>query len=196
MKKITLYFFRGLITILPLGLTLYLLYVLLTASETFAKSMIAPILGNFYFPGTGLLLTFLFIIILGVFISQPFILKIFGLLEIPFTNLPVVKSIYNSIKSFAEYFSNQNNSGNNQAVILKIPNSEIEMVGLLTRENLDDLPNEFNKDDHVAIYLPMSYMVGGYTFFVPRSWIKPIPMGVEEVMRNSLIAWLSKTIKK
>ena len=65
------------------------------------------------------------------------------------------------------------------------------MVGLLTRNSLSDLPKEFrSKDDRVAVYLPMSYMVGGYTFFVPRSWIKPIPMGVEEVMRNSLIAWL------
>jgi len=196
MKRLTLYFFRGLLTILPLGLTLYLLYVLLTVSEKIAKVMIAPIFGNYYFPGIGLILTILLIIILGLFISQPFILRIFGLLEIPFTNLPVVKSIYNSIKSFAEYFSNQNNAENNQAVIIKIPNSEIEMVGLLTRESLDDLPNEFEKDARVAVYLPMSYMVGGYTFFVPKSWIKPIPMGVEEVMRNSLIAWLSKSSKK
>ena len=56
--------------------------------------MIAPILGNFYFPGIGLLISVIAIIVLGILVSQPFLLKIFSLLELPFTNLPVIKSIY------------------------------------------------------------------------------------------------------
>ena len=194
MKKLTLFFFRGVITILPLGLTVYLLYFILTSSETLVKSIIEPFLGSVYFPGTGLLLTVFFIIILGAFISQPFILRIFGLIELPFTNIPVVKSIYSSIKSFADYFSDQNNEDTKQAVILTIPETDIRMVGLVTRANLQDLPQEFkSKSDQIAVYLPMSYMVGGYTLFVPKESVKPIPIRVEEVMRNSLFAWLSKS---
>ena len=192
MKRITLFFLRGLLTVLPLGLTIYLLFLLLTASENIAKSIIAPLLGSFYFPGIGLILTISAIVILGVLVSQPFLLKIFGLLELPFTNLPVIKSIYNSIKSFAEYFSNQSSSEEKQAVVIHIPDSKIEMVGLVTRNDMMDLPEGFSKVDRVGVYLPMSYMVGGYTIFVPRECIRPIKMNVEEVMRNSLIAWLSQ----
>ncbi len=195
MKRITLFFLRGILTVLPLGLTIYLLFLLLTASENIAKSIIAPVIGNFYFPGIGLILSFLAIIILGILVSQPFLLKVFGLLELPFTNLPVIKSIYNSIKSFAEYFSNQNNTHDKQAVLINLPGSNIEMVGLITRNNMQGLPKGFSKDDRVGVYLPMSYMVGGYTVFVPRECIKPIEMNVEELMRNSLIAWLSQTKK-
>ena len=192
MKRITLFFLRGLLTVLPLGLTIYLLFLLLTASENIAKSIIAPLLGSFYFPGIGLILTISAIVILGVLVSQPFLLKIFGLLELPFTNLPVIKSIYNSIKSFAEYVSNQSSSEEKQAVVIQIPDSKIEMVGLVTRNDMMDLPEGFSKVDRVGVYLPMSYMVGGYTIFVPRECIRPIKMNVEEVMRNSLIAWLSQ----
>tara|TARA_E500000331_G_scaffold130875_1_gene128128 strand:+ start:141 stop:740 length:600 start_codon:yes stop_codon:yes gene_type:complete len=192
MKRVTLFFLRGLLTILPLGLTIYLLFLLLTASERLAKSIIAPMIGSFYFPGIGLILTILAIIILGMLVSQPFLLKIFSLLELPFTNLPVIKSIYNSIKSFAEYFSNQNSNEQKQAVVVRLPGDKIEMVGLVTRRDMLDLPDGFTKDDRVGVYLPMSYMVGGYTIFVPREYIKPIKMNVEELMRNSLIAWLSQ----
>ena len=104
-------------------------------------------------------MTIIAIIILGILVSQPVLLKIFGLLELPFTNLPVIKSIYNSIKSFAEYFSNQNSSDEKQAVVIQIPDSKIEMVGLVTRNDMMDLPDGFSKVDRVGVYLPMSYMV-------------------------------------
>jgi hypothetical protein len=37
----------------------------------------------------------------------------------------------------------------------------------------------------------MGYMIGGYTVFVPRDWVQPIDMSVEEAMRSSLFAWMS-----
>ena len=46
-------------------------------------------------------------------------------------------------------------------------------------------------DDRVAVYLPMGYMIGGYTVFVPRQWTTPIDMSVEEAMRSALIAFMA-----
>ena len=43
----------------------------------------------------------------------------------------------------------------------------------------------------MAVYLPMGYMIGGYTVFVPRSWTTPIDMTVEEAMRFALIAFMA-----
>jgi uncharacterized membrane protein len=62
----------------------------------------------------------------------------------------------------------------------------------VTRQNIDDLPKGFLQGDRVAVYLPMGYNIGGYTLFVPRDWLQPIDMSVEDVMRASLFAWIAQ----
>jgi uncharacterized membrane protein len=191
MKRLSRYFLRGLLAVLPIGITVYLLFVFLAWTEGIAAAIFQPLLGRLYIPGLGLVLGVAAIGALGFFISQPAARKAVDLVELPFTNLPVVKSIYNSIKSFADYFSPQHKQSPQQVVVLAVPGSDLEMVGMVTRNSLADLPDGISKDDRVAVYLPMGYMIGGYTVFVPRSWIRPIQMSVEEAMRSSLIAWMA-----
>jgi uncharacterized membrane protein len=191
-KRIYQYFFRGLITALPLGLTVYLLYVFLNWSEKLAMWLIRPFIGEFYVPGMGLALGMVGIFLLGVLVSQRGVSRLLSLVELPFTNLPVVKSIYSSLKDFADYFSPQRDpAGQQTVVVLRMPGHELEIVGLVTRQGVDDLPSGFLQHDRVAVYLPMGYMIGGYTVFVPRAWVQPIDMSVEEAMRASLFAWMS-----
>jgi len=191
-KQIYQYFFRGLITALPLGLTVYLLYVFLSWSETLAMQLIRPFIGGFYVPGMGLLLGIVGIFLLGLLVSQRGMGKLLSLVELPFTNLPVVKSIYSSLKEFADYFSPQRSkSAQQMVVILRMPGQPLEVVGLVTRQGVDDLPAGFLQGDRVAVYLPMGYMIGGYTVFVPRDWVQPIDMSVEEAMRATLFAFMS-----
>ncbi|KVW95565.1 DUF502 domain-containing protein [Thiobacillus denitrificans] len=191
-KNLSQYFFRGLITALPLGLTVYLLYVFLSWSESVAMQLIRPFIGRLYVPGMGLLLGITGIILLGMLMSQRGMGKLLSLIELPFTNLPVVKSIYSSLKSFADYFSPQRNKTAQQmVVILRMPGQDLELVGLVTRQSVDDLPAGFLQGDRVAVYLPMGYNIGGYTVFVPREWTQPIDISVEEAMRASMFAWMS-----
>jgi uncharacterized membrane protein len=191
-KQLYQYFFRGLITALPLGLTVYLFYMFLSWSEMLAMQLIRPFIGGFYVPGMGLVLGITGIFLLGFLVSQRAMGKLLSLIEFPFTNLPVVKSIYSSLKSFADYFSPQRNQATQQTVvILRMPGLALEVVGLITRQRVDDLPAGFLRGDRVAVYLPMGYMIGGYTVFVPREWVQPIDMSVEEAMRSTLFAWMS-----
>ena len=191
-KHLYQYFFRGLITALPLGLTVYLLYVFLSWSEKLAMLLIRPFIGEFYVPGLGLLLGVTGIFLLGFLVSQRTFGKLLSLVELPFTNLPVVKSIYSSLKDFADYFSPRRGQAAQQTVVsLRLPGQALELVGLVTRKNVDDLPAGFLQGDRVAVYLPMGYMIGGYTVFVPREWVQPLDMPVEEAMRASLFAWMS-----
>lgn len=191
-KHLYQYFFRGLITALPLGLTVYLLYVFLSWSEKLAMLLIRPFIGEFYVPGLGLLLGITGIFLLGFLVSQRAFGRLLSLVELPFTNLPVVKSIYSSLKDFADYFSPQRGHAAQQTVVsLRLPGQALELVGLVTRKNVDDLPAGFLQGDRVAVYLPMGYMIGGYTVFVPREWVQPLDMPVEEAMRASLFAWMS-----
>ena len=193
-KRISQYFFRGLITALPLSLTVYLLAVFLNWSETLVMRLTRPLIGDFYVPGMGLALGILGIFLLGVLVSQSGVGRLLSLIELPFTNLPVVKSIYSSLKDFADYFAPRSEADTQQmVVVLRIPGHDFEVVGLVTRQAVDDLPAGFLKGDRVAVYLPMGYMIGGYTVFVPRACVQPIDMPVEEAMRASLFAWMSTT---
>ena len=195
-KQLYQYFFRGLITALPLGLTVYLLYIFLHWSETLAMRLLLPFIGDVYIPGMGLLLGVFGIFLLGFLVSHRMMGRLLSWVEFPFTNLPVVKNIYSSFKDFADYFSPDRNRKAQQTVVaLKIPGLALELVGLITRQRVDTLPAGFLQGDRVAVYLPMGYNIGGYTVFVPRDWVQPIDMAVEEAMRASLFAWMGTADK-
>lgn len=193
MKRLSQYFFRGLITFLPLALTVYVLFLFVAWVERTAMGMIRPILGDFYLPGLGIALGAALILALGILISLPITARLLSWVELPFTNLPVVKSIYSSLKNFADYFSPHEKDAQ-QVVLLSMPGHELAIVGLVTRQSLRGLPKGLGDlDDRVAVYLPMGYMIGGYTVFVPRSWTSPIDMSVEEAMRSALIAFMASS---
>lgn len=192
MKKIYQYFFRGLLTALPIGLTIYVLYVLWQWSEELSKLWIRPFIGEeVYFPGMGLIISVWAILLLGYLISHPTILKLVSMVEFPFANIPVVKSIYLSLKNFADYFNPTEENSNQQAVMIKSPDKALEMVGLITQQNVEQFGKGLEGENRVAVFLPMGYNVGGYTVFVPREWVHPIDFSAEEVMRLSLFAWMS-----
>ncbi|WP_415807334.1 DUF502 domain-containing protein [Bordetella muralis] len=192
MTRLSRYFFRGLITVLPIALTLYLLFIFLAWTEAAALSLLSPFIGSFYIPGMGLALGVLGILAVGYLVSKERMQRIFHFVEMPFTNIPVVKSIYSSLKSFADYFSPSAKADTQHVVVLRIPGQPLELVGLITRRSTEGLPEGFLPGERVAVYLPMGYMIGGYTVFVPTDWVQPIDMSVEEAMRASLIAWMAR----
>lgn len=190
MKRLSQYFFRGLITFLPLALTVYVLVLFVTWTERTAMWLIRPVIGDFYLPGLGIALGGALILALGMLVSKPITSRLLSWIELPFTNLPVVKSIYTSLKSFADYFAPHEQDAQ-QVVLLKWPGNELGIVGLVTRQSMEGLPAPLGGLDQVAVYLPMGYMIGGYTVFVPRSWTTPIDMSVEEAMRMALVAFMA-----
>lgn len=191
MKRISQYFFRGLIAFLPIALTVYVLILFVTWIEGLAMALIRPIVGDFYLPGLGIALGAMLILALGVLVSLPITSRLLSWVELPFTNLPVVKSIYSSLKNFADYFAPHEHDAQ-QVVLLKMPDQELGIIGLVTRQSMQGLPQGLGAlDEQVAVYLPMGYMIGGYTVFVPRSWTVPVDMSVEEAMRMALIAFMA-----
>lgn len=191
MKRISQYFFRGLIAFLPIALTVYVLILFVTWTERSAMALIRPIIGDFYLPGLGIALGAILILALGVLVSLPITSRLLSWVELPFTNLPVVKSIYSSLKNFADYFAPHEHDAQ-QVVLLKMPGNDLGIIGLVTRQSMKGLPPGLGElDDQVAVYLPMGYMIGGYTVFVPRSWTVPVDMSVEEAMRMALIAFMA-----
>jgi uncharacterized membrane protein len=190
MKKLSKYFIRGVFTLLPAGVTVILLFSFFRWIDINARQLFSTLGSDFYFPGLGLIIGLIFICFLGFLTTQPFMSKILTALELPFKNVPIIKSVYSAIKSLSDYFSPEGGKGDQQVVIVRLPNWDMEVVGLVTRRHLNDLAPQFTKDDRIAVYLPLSYQVGGLTIFVPRAWVKQTDMPVEFAMRSALTAWM------
>lgn len=197
MKHVTSTFFKGLFTLLPLLISVYVLTWFLAGVEDFAGRALLVFWPEFlYLPGMGILIVFVIIYGFGAVVDKPLTLWVFNVLERLLREVPVVKTVYLAIKDFTEYLRPNRERRANQVVLVRFPESQMEMVGLMTRENLRDLPAAMSKEDRVAVYFPMSYAFGGYTIFVPRAWVTPTNLPVEVAMRSIITAWLPGGDKK
>lgn len=184
-------FLKGLFALLPIMLSIYLIFWLFNLTESMAQQFLLWFWPQtIYFPGLGVIAFVVFVYFFGRLLSNRLIARLFERVENVFTILPLVKSVYASIKDLMAYLSPKKDGDASQIVLVRFPSLGVELVGLMTRTDLNDLPEGVSKEDRVAVYLPMSYQIGGYTVFVPRSQITPINMGVEPAMRSILTAWL------
>lgn len=164
MKNIGKYILTGLVTMLPVILTLYLLYWLAVSAETLLGELIPQ---EIYFPGMGVAVALLAMFIVGMLMHTRPIRQIFLRGERIFYQLPVVKSIYAAFRDFMDYFSPGRKKDFEQVVTVTFGDTGMRLIGFVTQAD-DQLPEDFQRD-YVMVYLPMSYMLGGYAVLVPRA---------------------------
>lgn len=185
MKAIGKYILIGLITLLPVVLTLYLLYWLAVSAETVLGVLIP---GAVYLPGMGMAATLLVMFIVGVLMHTAPVRELFLRGERIFYRLPVIKSVYVAIRDFMDYFSPSHKKDFEQVVAVTLGGTGLRLIGFVTRAEPANLPADLRDGDSVLVYLPMSYMIGGYAVLVPRASVHPLDMSMEEAMRFVLTA--------
>jgi len=188
-KYISRTLITGFITLLPMVLTIYLLYWLAISSEEVlgkALRFVLPI--DAYFPGLGMFAGLTVVFVVGLMMNAYFVRKLFSLGEEILYRLPLIKSVYRAFRDFFDFFS-PSKKGLGQVVAVTI--SGMELVGFITQEDQQRLPPSFSNRDSVLVYLPMSYMVGGYTVLVPRKELRPLKMSRDEAMRFVLTAGIT-----
>lgn len=187
MKNIGKYILTGLVTMLPVILTLYLLYWLAVSAETLLGELIPQ---EIYFPGMGVAVALLAMFIVGMLMHTRPIRQLFLRGERIFYRLPVVKSIYAAFRDFMDYFSPGRKKDFEQVVTVTFGDTGMRLIGFVTQAD-DQLPEDFQRD-YVMVYLPMSYMLGGYAVLVPRASVQPLNMSMEEAMRYVLTAGVTR----
>lgn len=188
-KYISKTLLSGFITLLPIILTIYLLYWLGISSEKVMGDALRYLLPeNLYFPGLGMLSGIIIVFMVGLMMNAYLIRKLFSFGEQILYRLPLIKPIYRAFRDFFDFFS-PNKEGLGQVVSVTL--NGMELVGFVTQEDEQRLPPSFRDRDSVLVYLPMSYMVGGYTLLVPRSDIRPLQMSRDEAMRFVLTAGIT-----
>ena len=194
MKFIRRNILAGLAAILPIVLTLYLLYWFAVTAETALGGMIRLFLpANMYWPGMGLVAGLLVVFMLGLLMHAYVFQRLFARGERLLYHMPLIKTVYRAMRDFFDYFSPSSKKEFEQVVAVTIGDTGMQMIGFVTQANPERLPEDFRGEDSVLVYLPMSYMIGGYAVLIPRSAVRPLNMNMEEAMRFILTAGVAGT---
>jgi uncharacterized membrane protein len=196
MKKIGTLFLQGLIAILPIALTLYLIYWLGTSAESVLGQAIRYVIKGHYKPGMGVLAGFLLTVGIGILLKLWVFRKVFSLGETLLQKIPGIKSIYGSVRDLVGFFDATKQKGFDKTVMVTVGDDDTRLMGLVTRDDFSDLPEGIGDDKTVAVYLPMSYQLGGFTVMVPRAKIQPVDMKVDQAMQFVLTAGVSAEDKE
>jgi uncharacterized membrane protein len=187
LRKIWNTVLKGLVAILPIGLTVYVVYWLAVTAERLFSRAIKLLLPDLYWPGLGLLVGVVTLYFVGLAVNAYFVHRALRLSDRLFARIPVVKTIYLAIRDFMRFFPSSGQGSDLRRVVL-VQFGPGKVIGFVTAESDTMLHRSTPAgDDMVAVYLPMSYMVGGYTIFVPRDLVETTGLSVEEGMRIALM---------
>lgn len=188
--------FKGLVVVVPVGVTLYVLWWLGSAAE----ALLAPVLRWImpsdgplqYRTGMGLLLGTAVIFAIGLLTYMLLFRKFVGWLERLLERIPLVKSLYGGLRDLMDLMSRTQEVGALNDVVAVQLGQDLRLLGFITQPDSDAIPQPLTDDeDRVAVYLPMSYQIGGFTVFVKRAQLSKIDMSVEGAMRYALTAAMS-----
>jgi uncharacterized membrane protein len=182
---------RGLVVVLPIGFTFWLLWWLGSTAEGALRDVILLVVPpENYVPGMGLVAAFVLLIAAGSLFNALLVQHALAAWERLIERIPVVKTIYGASRDFMKLLpAGRRRRDLSRVVLARFGDARI--IGFVTRDDASELgivPSELGL---VAVYFPMSYQIGGYTVLVPRASIEPLDLPVETAMRMVLTGGLS-----
>lgn len=191
MNSIGRIFVTGVLTVLPALATAYLVFWLLaTVERFFGRQLMWLISDEYYRAGMGLLLALLVTFGVGLLMHAVLFRRLFRWIERLLLEIPLVRSMYTALRDLFGLFAHGRDERALQVVSLTLPGSQMRVLGFVTRREFSDLPGGVAAEGEIAVYLPFSYQIGGYTVFMPREQVAPVGLSREEAMKFILTAGL------
>jgi uncharacterized membrane protein len=181
-------FLKGLFTFLPMAVTIYIIYAGIVIMESMLGTTLQKLFPNVYIPGFGFLLTIVLIFMLGLLLNNLITGSIFGSLEKLLLRVPFLKAIYSPLRDLMNLFTH-NGAKDLKSVVL-VDMGPAKLLGLITRDDFSDLSLGPLVNDRVAVFIPFSYGLGGYTILVERSKITEVDMPAERAMSLAITGWV------
>lgn len=184
-------FFKGFIVVMPITLTFYLLFVISVKAESLFGGIFKKIVGeSLYIPGFGIALTIIFILTIGVLVNNYLTGKVIKFLVAQIEKMPLIKAIYGPLRDLMSLFGNSSNTKMQKVVLVNFEKMGFKTLGLVTREEFSDFGDTSLNNADIAVYIPMGYMIGGFTVVVKRSELESIDMPVERALKLAVTGWI------
>lgn len=187
MHALRKWLFAGLLTVLPLAVTMWVLqWIIATLDQTL---LILPAswqpdrLLGFHLPGLGVLLALSILLTVGAVASNFVGRKLLGWSDHVFHRIPVVRSIYSGVKQVSDTLFSENGNAFRKAVLLQWPRPDVWTIGFVTGTPGGDVANHL-QGDWLSVYVPTTpNPTGGYFVMLRRSECIELRMSVDEALR-------------
>ncbi len=191
MKRLVRYFLQGLLYLVPLAVTIYVIAMaiiwtdgLLMDREFFQRGFLA----KYNFPGLGLVSILLLITLVG-FIGQKMISSpISGAYDRFMKGAPLIKMIYTSVRDLMSAFVGGEKKFNQPVMVKMDKDGILNRIGFITSKSMED----FGCKDMVGVYFPSSYGMLGELYAVPKKHITILNANSAEVMKFIVSGGISK----
>ncbi len=172
---LTRYFLRGLLVVVPLGLTIYVFFRVLDWVDGLRR--LKP-LQEIDFPGLGLLITLVLITTVGALATNFLALQALKVLESWVGRVPLIKLVYTSIRDLTDAFVGDKKSFDQPVWFEDGGSSQLKRLGFVTRKSMETV----GLADHVAVYQPLSFTFGGFLVLVPRERVHAVDLDSGSMM--------------
>ncbi|MGB0374448.1 MAG: DUF502 domain-containing protein [Opitutales bacterium] len=193
LRSIRTAFITGLLILLPLGVTVFIINIVLNrignpASELFFRFIDQNIreLPTVEIPLQilSLIIVFIIITILGyfsrIFIGQLF-LKFF---ERILTQLPLISQVYNTVKQLVDTFSQQKKAVFQEVVMIEYPRKGIYAIGFLTNQAKGEV-QAITGENLVNVFVPTTpNPTSGFLLMLPKEEVIPMQMSIADGMKT------------
>ena len=194
MSKLRNAFIAGIVVLVPIGFTLYLTLFLIKISSKLIPTEINP--NNylpFSIPGLEILLSVIFITIVGGISLSFFGKKVLSLINDLFKRIPILRTIYSAIGQMTESFTNK--SDNKKSVVLiEYPKKGSWAVGFATKENKGEISKKTNKE-LINVFVPTTpNPTSGFLLMFPKDEVIFLDMTFEEASKFIVSAGTSDPV--
>ncbi len=181
------YLITGLVIWAPLGITIWVLnFLFSTLDQTLLllpPSWHPDILLGFHLPGFGVVLAALVLLITGMVATNIFGAQLVRLWEGMLTRIPVVKSIYTSVKQVSDTVLTGSGQAFSKALLVEFPHPGTWTIAFLTGTPRGEVA-ELLQTEHVSVYVPTTpNPTSGYFIIVPRARVRELGMSVDEALK-------------
>jgi uncharacterized membrane protein len=181
------YFITGLLIWVPLGITIWVLSLIVRSMDQSLLLLPAAIrpenLLGFYIPGIGALLTLLVVFLTGLVAANIIGQRLIVFWEGALSRIPVVKSIYYSVKQVSDTLFSSNGEAFRKALLVEYPRKGCWTIAFLTGQPGGDVVNHL-QGDYLSIYVPTTpNPTSGFFLMMPRSDIIELDMTVDEALK-------------
>jgi len=185
MKSVINYFLKGLVILVPPLVVIYVAVRFFLFVDGLLGRYLKLVLPGVYIPGLGLITTVVIIIITGYFGSRWFTAKLFAKLDQWMSKIPLLKSLYSIVKDTTSSLTGEKNSF--QKVALVDLGGGKRTIGLLGAESV----HFEHCEGLVAVYIPQSFQVAGFTVLVPASSVEVLDIHPEEALKFMISAGIT-----
>lgn len=189
-------FLRGLATVVPVAVTISILYWIGVSLESVLGGILQLFVPEkYYLPGTGLVIALLATFIVGATAHRWLIAKLIQLGEGIISRIPLAKTIYGGVRDLMKFISATAERKDLDQVVMVDVAEDMRMIGFVTGSGIEITQSEEGQNEIATVYIPFSYQIGGHTVCVPRSKLKAVDVTVERAMRWVLTAGVSQDEK-